>query len=444
MFDLKQYSKQIILLSAMALLAAPVCAKKISLDVALSKPTLLADTRQTTVIKVDLTGFTMPIHDKRITANMALVLDKSGSMSGEKLKQARKAAEIAVDRLSKNDILSVITYDDKVDVILPATKVTDKRAIKRTIRKITADGSTALFAGISKGAEETRKFLERENINRIILLSDGLANVGPSSPHELAKLGTSFSEEGISVTTIGLGLGYNEDLMTRLAGNSGGNHAFAENAVDLRRIFQSEFNSVLSVVAQEVNIKIECADGIRPIKVLGREAEIYGQTVTINLSQLYSNQTKYLLLELDVPPSHQQQSNMKIADVSVRYANMYTKQAESLSDSVYAQFTESAKVVEQNTNLEVMGIAVEQMANDTSKQAVELRDKGKIREAQQLLRSNANLLGISAKKYKSKKLEKLKNTQEEEAKMLDDTDNWNKQRKQMRSDQYKAETQQMY
>lgn len=443
MFDLKQTTKQGLLLLSMALAVTPVYAKKISMDVALSKPALLADTRQTTVIKVDLTGFEMIKKDKRTLANVALVLDKSGSMNGEKLRQARKAAEIAVERLSEDDILSIITYDDKVDVILPATKVSDKSAIKHAIRKITAGGSTALFSGVSKGAEETRKFIDRENINRIILLSDGLANVGPSSPHELAKLGTSFSEEGISVTTIGLGLGYNEDLMTRLAGNSGGNHAFAENAVDLRRIFQSEFDSVLSVVAQEVNIKIECAEGIRPIKVLGREAEIYGQTVAINLSQLYSNQTKYLLLEVEVPQS-QRQSKRKVADVSVKYANMYTKQTDSLNESIYARFTESSKVVEQNTNADVMGVAVEQKAIETSKQAVELRDKGKIKEAQKILRSNASMLGLSAKKYKNKKLEKLKNIQEEEADMLGDSSNWNKQRKQMRSDQHKWETQQTY
>ena len=99
---------------------------------------------------------------------------------------------------------------------MPATKVSDKKTIFRAIRQIRADGSTALFGGVSKGAKEIRKFLSHKRVNRMVLLSDGLANVGPQSPSELGDLGSSLIEDGISVTTIGLGLGYNEDLMTKL------------------------------------------------------------------------------------------------------------------------------------------------------------------------------------------------------------------------------------
>ena len=119
--------------------------------------------------------------------------------------------------------------------------------------------------------------------------------------HELGQLGQSLGKEGMSVTTIGLGLGYNEDLMSKLAIKSEGNHYFAENATDLARVFDKELGDVLTVVAQEIVVRIECARGIRPVRALGREADISGQRVTATLNQLYSEQEKYVLIEVEVP-----------------------------------------------------------------------------------------------------------------------------------------------
>ena len=113
------------------------------------------------------------------------------------------------------------------------------------------------------------------------------------SPAELGNLGASLIKEGISVTTLGLGLDYNEDLMTALALRSDGNNYFIENSAELGRKFAYEFDDVTSVVAQEVTVRITCAPGVRPVRVLGREADITGQTVTAYLSQVYGEQQKY-------------------------------------------------------------------------------------------------------------------------------------------------------
>src|SRR5262249_32047712 len=150
--------------------------------------------------------------------------------AGEKINKANEASRMVLDRLDSNDILSVVAYDDTAEVLVPATRVFDKEAIRRRIAAIVPQGSTALFAGVSKGIEEVRKFRDAAHVNRVVLLSDGQANVGPSSPNELGRLGAATAKEGISITTIGLGLGYNEDLMTQLAMRSDGNHGFAESA----------------------------------------------------------------------------------------------------------------------------------------------------------------------------------------------------------------------
>ena len=121
---------------------------------------------------------------------------------------------------------------------------------------------------MSHGLEELTKNLSAARVNRMILLSDGQANVGPRSPNELGRLGEVAARQGIAITTIGLGLGYNEDLMTQLAVSSDGNHAFAENATDLAGIFQHELGDVLSVVAQDVQIEIDFDAGITPVRAI--------------------------------------------------------------------------------------------------------------------------------------------------------------------------------
>ncbi|HEX4997318.1 MAG TPA: VWA domain-containing protein, partial [Terriglobia bacterium] len=287
--------------------------EQIKVNVGLAKPYLMAGQKQTNYLRVGLTGIPIDESGRRTPVNVAIVLDKSGSMSGEKLRKAKDAAFASIDRLAPNDIVSVIAYDHTVEVLVPATKVSDRFAIRQAIERLTAGGNTALFAGVSKGAAEARKFLDRQRVNRIILLSDGQANVGPSSPSELGSLGASLIKEGISVTTLGLGLDYNENLMTQLAFRSDGNHYFIESTTDLARQFAYEFDDVLSVVAQEVTVKITCADGVRPIRVLGREADITGQTVVTYLNQVYGNQEKYVLLEVEVPAGSDQTSR-NIAD----------------------------------------------------------------------------------------------------------------------------------
>lgn len=438
---LKFYLAAAIITLAMSL---PVAARaeQVKVNVTPGKPYLLADQKQTTYLKVSLTGLSIEEIERRTPVNIAIVIDKSGSMTGEKIRKAKEAAIMAIDRLGPNDIISVVAYDHTVEVLVPATKASEKQAIKRAVERLEVGGNTALFAGVSKGAAEVRKFLDRQRVNRIILLSDGLANVGPSSPAELGDMGASLIKEGISVTTIGLGLDYNEDLMTQIARRSDGNHAFVEKAADLVKIFNSEFGDVLSVVAQEVTMKIRCADAIRPIRVLGRDADITGQTVTAYLNQIYGNQEKYLLLEVEVPNTRESKS-LDLAEVSVTYANMATRSTDKIMRSVSVRFTASERIVEENTNASVMASAVEQMAIEKNKLAVALRDQGKIEEARKVLTDNAGFLRDNAQRYKSEELERYGVANTEDAGKLDSS-SWTQRRKGMYKDQDSRGRQQKY
>ncbi len=426
----------------LAVTAAPswVSAAQVKLDVSMAQPTLLADKKQTTFVKVGLTGFKMSSKAARTPVNVSLVLDKSGSMSGTKIAKAKEAAIWAVRRLDSNDIISVVVYDSTVRVLVPATKLTDKDAVCRKIREISANGSTALFAGVSKGAAELRKFIDRNRVNRVILLSDGLANVGPQSPSALGELGSSLIKEGISVSTMGLGLNYNEDLMSQLAQRSDGNHIFIEKAEDLAKVFSFEFDHVLSVVAQEVAITINISPKIRPVRVLGRDAEINGRQVIVKMNQLYSEQEKYVMLEVELPPTKAGQTR-QIAKVDVSYANMETKTTDRLSSTVSVNFDGSEEVVKQKTNPEVMTECVLQIANDQNKLAVALRDKGDVAGARRVLEFNGRYLETNAELYKSEKLRMRSGDNLDQAKNLGEKE-WGRSRKIMREFQYSDSFQQ--
>jgi Ca-activated chloride channel homolog len=420
-------------------------ASQVGLSVAMSNPVLKSDQKQTAFLKVGLEGFKMPVTTQRAPVNVALVLDKSGSMNGRKIEEARQAAIQAIRRFDANDVVSVVVYDSTVEVLVPATKLTDKEAKEAVCRKIAAvqpGGRTALFAGVSKAAAELRKFIDHEHVNRIVLLSDGLANIGPSAPSELGSLGASLRKENISVTAMGLGLDYNEDLMVNLASHSGGNHVFIEDATQIAGFFTKEFNTVLSVVAQEVSITIDVSSGIRPVRVFGNQAEINGQKVVASLSQLYSEQEKFLVLEVEVPASPEGKAR-DIAHVSVDYDNMLTRSTDRLSGKASVSFSSSEEVVSSSVNAQVLEAGVLLFANERNKAATILRDQGDINAARQLLLQNADYLKKYAVGLGSIELDAACNLNSVQSMNLD-AEKWSRSRKMMRSEQFRYETQQSY
>ncbi len=422
-------------LTACAVVAAPtVRADQVKLNVALSHPVLEAGRAQTAYLKVGMEGFKMETEEERTPINVALVLDKSGSMSGEKIRRARKAAIMAVKRLHDDDIVSVILYDDDVKVLVPATKAQERDAIIEKIRTVGAGGSTALYAGVKEGGRQVKKFLDKNRINRIVLMSDGLANVGPDSVEEVAGLGSKLHEGGIAVTTIGLGTGYNEDMMTQLAVRSEGNHFFAENARDLEKGFDLEFSIGMAVVAQNVKVNIRCAEQVRPMKLLNGDGKIDGNTVSLGINQIYSGREAKVLLKLNVPATPAGETR-KIADVTVRYDNMQTKTKDKLTSEISARFVEDRELVKRKVRKDVMVPVMEQRARRNSEKAVELRDRGKVKKAQEVLRQNADMLAAGARKYKSEKLGKRSAQNEEDAKKIEEKAEYEKQRKKMRDRQ---------
>ena len=416
----------------------------IKLRTELGQSSYFGEKGQKTYLRIDLEGIKRE-ETERTPVNIAIVIDKSGSMNGNKLAQAKEAAIMAVERLGRDDFVSIITYSSKVDVLMPSTRVTNTTEFRHRIKSIRSNGQTALYAGTKRGIHELEEFLDENRVNRVILLSDGLANVGPSKPSDLEKLGQMAGSKGISITTIGLGLGFNEDLMTKLAYASDGNHAFVKHERDLVDIFNKEFGDVLSVIAQDIEIIIECEVGIKPIRLLGRRAEVRGQTIRVKLNQLYGAQSKHLIIEAELDEAHEE-GDQPFAKVTIDYRSLQNKSRETLSANTKINFTKNKKRVAKAVNKRVMSDVIEQIAIERNEQAVNLRDKGDVKRAKILLQNNAAYLAKEAQNLGGSFAPKLKDLAKKNKADAENLtgEKWRASRKEMKARAYRQKTQQSY
>ncbi|MCD4720142.1 MAG: VWA domain-containing protein [Desulfobacula sp.] len=436
------FTALIIFTLMMGVAGAKIESTKVICRVETDRAVLLAGDSQNIVLKVTLDAPSAPVHVKRPPVNLALVLDQSGSMNGTKIEQAKAAAIEALTRLGFQDIFSVVVYDTNIHTIVPAQNARNIQGIIHTIQQIRAGGSTALFGGVSQGASEIRKNLENDYIHRIILLSDGLANVGPRMPEDLGRLGAALIKENISVTTIGVGTDYNEDLMARLAQKSDGNTYFVESGFDLPRIFSAELGDVLNVVAKKVKVIITLPDNVKPVNIIGREGRIRGKQIELYMNQLYGDQEKYALVEVNIPKSTSG-SRIKIAQVDVTYENPFTRKQEQSTGISYAGFSSDPEKVAGSTNIDVVREYQLNLNALSQEKAIELSDKGKKKEAvKELKQSAARLKGIGTM-YRDEKLIKEADDLEIQAEMIEAQGMSKKSRKVLRTKSYQMKNQQL-
>jgi len=239
---------------------------------------------------------------RRRPMNLAVVLDRSGSMADQaKIEYAKKALYALIDRLQPDDLFSLVIYDDVIDVLRRSHRVGDKRDLKRLVEEVYPRGATNLGGGMIEGLRQVERSLDREYVNRVILLSDGLANRGITDLHELGRIARRYRARSISLTTMGMGMDYNENLMVGLAESGGGNYYFIESPHSLASIFHREFKTLSSVVAQNAQIELRLGRGVRLLDAIGCEHRIDRDEYVIPVGDLYSGERRELTVELEVP-----------------------------------------------------------------------------------------------------------------------------------------------
>jgi Ca-activated chloride channel homolog len=340
---------------------------------------------QEIVVKIDLSAIADHKKVRRTPLNLAVVLDKSGSMTGAKLEKTKQAAMQLVDRLAPDDIFSLVIFSDYAEVLVPAQKVEDKDALKEKIEGIEVSGGTALYAGVQMGADQLQEFFSEKRINRVILLSDGLANVGPSSPRQLRQLGSNLSEKGISVTTIGVGDDYNEDVMAGIAEASDANYYYVQDTEKLPEIFSKELGEMLSVAARDVKIEIICPDGVKPLGFIGRAEKFDEQKATVNLSQFTTGQDRYLFLRCLVNGD-----KSEVARVNVNYKDELSDGSDqSASGVAKIDFTDDAKLSEKSVNGAVFAQKELMLTAVAKDEAIAQADAGNYQQAATILKAQS-------------------------------------------------------
>lgn len=274
---------------------------KLKLNLSVSHKYLRPDRLQKVYVMLQIEQPKVELEQSRMPVNVSFVLDRSGSMSGAKLSYTKQAVNFALEHLDCEDTVSVVTFDDQVDTLLSPQKAVNKDQMNMLVRGIQSGGCTNLSGGLFKGAGLVRENLSREQVNRVILLTDGLANSGVTEPEKIISKVKGLSENGISVSALGVGNDFQEDLLVEIAEAGAGNFYYIASPDNLPEIFRQELQGLLSITGQNLELSILPAPGVEVIRVLGYEPQ-WGKEVKVGLPDIYSGDTKTVLVELGVRP----------------------------------------------------------------------------------------------------------------------------------------------
>jgi Ca-activated chloride channel family protein len=199
----------------------------------------------------------------RTPLDIALVIDRSGSMSGQPLETAKECAVRIVKGLRPDDRISIVTFDDKIDVIQPLVAVGDAKDLETRLKQIRSGGSTDLFGGWEEGAKQLAPFVKKERVARVILLSDGQANQGIVNEIEIFKHVSQLAGTGITTSTIGLGHGFNESLLSGMAKHGEGVANFGQEPDDLNEAFEQQFAILSNTFLRQIELKIQGGSDVK-------------------------------------------------------------------------------------------------------------------------------------------------------------------------------------
>jgi Ca-activated chloride channel family protein len=260
--------------------------------------------------------------------DLAIVVDRSGSMKGERIVNALAAAVGAVERMREGDNVTVVSFDTEAQVVVPSTRVgsSTRASIEAAIRSIRLGGDTC----ISCGLETARREIDRgravagikanDRVTRMLLLSDGATNNGIRDVPGLRALASRMRERGCAITTIGVDVDFDEKVMGVLANESNGHHYFVANAAQLPAVFNTEFDTLVATIAQEGEVVVEPAAGVEIAEVFDRSFRREGSRIVVPLGSFSAKDEKSLLVRLRVPADHD--GSVPVAQLKLTYRDL--------------------------------------------------------------------------------------------------------------------------
>jgi Ca-activated chloride channel family protein len=245
----------------------------------------------------------VPEDERRVPLNLSLVLDRSGSMSGGKLEAVKEAARGLIRRLHPQDVVSVVAFDDRVDTVAHPGTAGDQGGLEAALMAMQPGATTNLSGGWLQGRALLQEHFDAEGVNRVILLTDGLANVGVTDRETLTRLAAQARESGAGTTTVGVGADFDEELLVAMADAGGGSHYYIERLDQAGGVFEEEIEGLLGIAAQNLTVTI------RPREAVAVAAVHHGYpshpladgSLRLEVGDLYAREPREVLADFLVP-----------------------------------------------------------------------------------------------------------------------------------------------
>jgi Ca-activated chloride channel homolog len=344
------------------------------------RPKFTAQREQTVDFLIRIAPPATDTQQQRPRLNLSLVLDRSGSMEGEKMARARQAAAFCIDQLMAEDRVSVVIFDDRVEVIVPSQAVENKAAIKERIAAVRARNSTALHEAWVRGGLEVSSQLTSGAINRVILITDGLANVGETNVDRIVTQAGELAGRSVTTSTVGIGSGFNEDLLIPMAEAGRGNAWHVEQADDMARIFATELQGLVAQVGHTVSLGLTPADQVI-VKDLLNDFEVT-HTGRYKLPNLLAGSPIEVVVRMKLPVRRAGE-RFKALDLRLAWnpQGAPSSEREVISHSLFVDFADAGEVDDLPADERVTKAVQMLMAARARREAINDLDRGDITAA---------------------------------------------------------------
>ena len=361
--------------------------QKLNFEMGFEKDLIQKDKPAQRILEMVLTAPKAKKKGSRPALNLALVIDKSGSMHGEKLAYVKQAAVHVVELLEETDRVAVVAYDTHVDVVSESVKVSpeNRQKLLLKISEIQCGSSTNLSGGWLKGGELVAEAGLSKGINRVLLLTDGLANHGIVDMEELGFHAGQLLERGISTSAFGVGHGFNEHLLEYMSNQGGGRFYFIDKPARLTEIFSQEFESLASITAKAIEVTLTIPKGVSAEVMGSWRAEEKGKALKLWLGDLGSGLSREVYIKLLTPPQSGKDKLVFAAELSAKNAD---DKAYQLTAEAALTYAGEADVKAEPVRKAVMErFSTVEMA-DMATKALILERKGERKKASRLIQQS--------------------------------------------------------
>lgn len=281
-------------------LSLPKAGQAVAMDVRWGNTEVAANQREA-VLQIGFTTAEVTERTDLRPLNLALVIDKSGSMAdSDKMSRVKQSLHTFIGKLRPDDIVSIVVFDSYADVLFPAKRIGDGIELRHAIDCIEPSGSTNLHGGLMLGYKETLKNFRKDATNRVILLTDGIANIGVIEPNKIAAESSEFNGQGIDLSTIGVGLDLNNDLLRTLATSGRGLYHFVSDYQDIEKVFVNEVQSLVSSVAKNVKLSVDYDENLQIDQIYGYAPRQSSHNFLIGLDDMNNGLTQVVMTRFRV------------------------------------------------------------------------------------------------------------------------------------------------